>query len=85
MYKKSEGKKIIGVVKNSKGERVYNVYEDREGHRWAVFNPRCTWVDFPGCFEELSKYNLMDYSEDNERVPDSEIIERVNERFSKAM
>ena len=58
MYTKSEGKKLIGVIKNSKGERVCNVYEDREGLRWTVYNPKCTLIETENCNKQLAAFGF---------------------------
>lgn len=58
MYKKPEEKKLIGVIKNRMGERVCNIYENREGLRWTVYNPKCTLIETENCNRQLAAFGF---------------------------
>lgn len=76
MYKKSDGVKRIGVIKNNKGERVCNVYENREGLRWTVFNPKCKHYDFDDCERQLGKFGFPTRDD-----PKPELVAKIMERL----
>lgn len=84
MYKKSEGNKLIGVIKNRKGERVCNVYEDPEGFRWTVYNPQCTLVEHEDCDRQLAAFGFPIQGISSPEYCEayvSKVIERLNSEF----